>query len=80
MSINNANKFVKESSIHVININRTLKNIKLDVMADFICVKNKSVVISTNKIESPLDLQSIKKYIKNTHYIEVDQIKLPRLP
>ena len=36
MSLDNANNFVKESSIHVANINRALKNIKLDVMADFI--------------------------------------------
>jgi len=69
---------VKESSIHVININRTLKNIKSDVMADFICVENKGVVISTNKVASPLDLQSIEKYIKNC--IEVDQMEPPRLP
>ena len=80
MSIDNANKFVKESSIHITNINRTLKNIKSDVIADFIHVKNKGVVISINKIASPLDLQSIEKYIKSTHCIEVDQMEPPRLP
>jgi len=36
MSLDNVNNFVKKSSIHVANINRALKNIKLDVMADFI--------------------------------------------
>ena len=36
ISLDNANNFVKESSIHITNINRALKNIKLDVMADFI--------------------------------------------
>ena len=35
-------------------------------MADFICINNKDIVISTNKIASPLDLQSIKKYVKST--------------
>jgi len=80
MSIDNTNKFIKESSIYIANINRTLKNIKSDVMTDFIRVENKGVVISTNKVASSLDLQSIKKYIKNIHYIEADQIKPLRLP
>ncbi len=39
MSIDNINNFVKESSIHIANINRALKNTKSDVMADFIQVK-----------------------------------------
>ena len=79
MSIDNTNKFVKESCVHITNINRTLKNIKSDVIADFICVENKSMIISTNKVASLLDLQSIKKYIKNTHYIEVEQMEFLRL-
>ena len=41
MSIDNTNKFVKESCIYITNINRTLKNIKSDVMADFIHVEKK---------------------------------------
>ena len=79
MSINNANSFVKDSSIHITNINRSLKNIKSDVMADFICINNKGIVISTNKVASSSNLQSIEKYIKNAHYIEVEQTESPRL-
>ena len=59
------------------NINRALKNIKLEVMADFICIKNKRVIITTNKVASLLDLQTIKKYM---HCIEADQIESLRLP
>jgi len=76
MSTDNANKFVKDSSVHIANINRTFKNVKLDVMADFIHVKNKGVVISTNKVASPLDLQSIEKYAQ---CIKAEQIESPRL-
>jgi len=54
MSLDNANNFVKESSIHIANINRALKNIKSDVMADFIWVENNSIVISTNKVANLL--------------------------
>jgi len=69
MSIDNAKNFVKDSNIHIININRSVKNIKLDIMADFICIDNKGIIISTNKVASLLDLQSIKKYIKNAYYV-----------
>jgi len=79
MSTNNANKFVKDSSVHIANINRTLKNIKSDVIADFICIKNKDVVISTNKVASSLDLQSIEKYVKNAQCIDTEQMESLRL-
>ena len=69
MSSDNTNKFVKEFSVYIANINRAFKNIKSDVMADFICIENKRVVITTNKIASLLDLQTIKKYIKNMYYV-----------
>ena len=80
MSINNTKNFVKDSSIHIININRSLKNIKSDIIVDFIHIDNKDIIIFTNKIASPLDLQTIKKYIKNTYYIEAEHTKSPRLP
>ena len=70
ININNTNSFVKDASIHVININRTLKGIKSNIMADFIHVDNKSIIIVTNNIASPSDLQVIEKYIKSAVYIE----------
>ena len=79
MSINNTKNFVKDSSIHIININRSLKNIKLDIMANFICIDNKGIVISTNKVASPLDLQLIKKYVKNAHCIEAEHTESLKL-
>ena len=48
-------------------------------MVNFIHVENKGVVISTNKVASSLDLQYIKKYIKNVQYIEAEQIESLRL-
>ena len=36
MSNNNMVKFIKNSSIHVANINRNLKNMKSEVLVDFI--------------------------------------------
>jgi len=79
MNKKNAINFVKDSSNHITNINRNLKNIKLDVMANFTHIKNKEVVIIINKIASNLDLQTIEKYIKNVQSIEADHIEFPRL-
>ena len=56
MSVVSTKKFIKDSSTHVININRSLRSIKLNIMADFICIDDKDIVISTNNIASPSDL------------------------
>jgi len=62
------------------NLSSHVTNIKSDVMADFICIDNKEVIITTNKITGALDLQTIEKYIKNTYDIEAEQVETPRLP
>ena len=40
ISISNKNKakFIESSNIHITNLKRVLKNIKLEVIADFICI------------------------------------------
>jgi len=48
-------------------------------MADFICIDNKGIVISANKVTSALDLQVIEKYVKSSLYVEVEHIDSPRL-
>jgi len=80
MNNETANKLLKDVSMYIININRALKNIKSKVMADFICVKDKGIIISTNNIANPSDLQEVEKYVKNMLYMEVDQISFLRLP
>jgi len=42
-------------------------------------VEQAGIVIVTNKIASPLDLQTIENYIKNANHIEVDNVKFPHL-
>ena len=72
ISINtkNRNCFMKELSAYVYNINRALKNIKSEIIADFIHLDNKSIIITTNKMASMLNLQTIKRYIKNINNIK----------
>ena len=79
MNIENAKYFMRESSMHVININRALKGIKSNVMANFVHLDNKGIIISTNNIAYPSDLQEIEIYVKNTLCVVTDQIAMPRL-
>lgn len=72
MNLDNTNKFMKDSSAHITNINRVLKNIKSDIMADFIYIENRKVVITTNKIIGVLNLQTIERYVKKMNNIEVN--------
>jgi len=60
-------KFMEDSSTHVSNLNRALKNIKSEVMVDFVRQELASVVIITSKVASELELQTIKNYIKNVN-------------
>ena len=59
MNIDNKIQFMKDSSTHIANINRTLKNIKSEV-ADFMQLENSGIVITTNKVAAPLNLQTIE--------------------
>ena len=47
-----------------------LKNIKLDIMVDFIHSNHTNIIIFTNKITALLDLQMIEKYVKETNQID----------
>jgi len=51
-----ANWFIKNSSMHVININCALKGLKSSIITNFICVEDKGIMITTNNIASPSDL------------------------
>jgi len=80
--ISNKNKirFMESSSKHIANLNRTLKNIKLNIIADFVYMDQAGITIITNKVATPLNLQIIKRYIKNTNQIDSNNVKTPQLP
>ena len=82
ISMNNVNKkdFIEESSAHVTNMNRVLKNIKMEVMVNFVQLDSSDIVIMTNKVASPLDLQTIKNYVKNTNRINTEEVEVSILP
>ena len=60
----NINNFIRESSTYITNINRALKNIKMDVMVDFVWSYCNGIIIMTNKVVSNSELQTIENYVK----------------
>ena len=61
-----ANKYIKNTSNHISSINQALKVIKSSIVANFICVDDKGIIISTNNIISSSDLQKVEKIVKNS--------------
>ena len=64
MSLDNMNKIMILFNKYITNINRTFKNIKLEVIADFIYTNNKDLFITTHKVVSNLDLNIIKSILR----------------
>ena len=56
---------MKNSSLHVTNINRSLRNVKLDVLVNFIQSDQMVITVVTRKVALQLDLHIIKNYVKN---------------
>ena len=73
-------KYGKNASKHITTINYALKSIKSNIMADFIQIKDKNIIISTNNITSPSNLQEIEKCVKNSLLNDTDQVSPLRLP
>jgi len=79
MSLLNANRSMTKSNQHVININRLLKDVKFDILANFICTDNKEMIITTNKVAANSDLKVIENYIKNVDKVNISKVGSSRL-
>jgi len=79
MSNDNNMKFMKNSSMYVANINRALRNVKSQVLVDFIRSDSLDITAVTNKVSLQSDLQIIKQYIKNSDNINTLQVEVPYL-
>ena len=67
---------MKSSSTHIINLNRALKDIKSEIIADFFYSDQVGIVIVTNKVVASLNLQTIENYVKNANYIDAENIEV----
>ena len=79
MSQADSTKLMVLSSKHVVNINKTLNDIKSNTIADFIWANSRGLTIMTNKVTSISDLNTIEKYIKNIDIIDLEDVLASRL-
>ena len=75
-----AELIVNSAHTHITNVNKCLKNSKSDIVANFICITNNGIVITTNKPANNVNLSTIEKYLKSIQNVDSDSIKSPHLP
>jgi len=75
MDYDNIFKFVASSDKHVANLNRALKDIKLDTFIDFIRSNHYGLVVISNKVASSSDLNVVESYIKNINSVDNNNIQ-----
>jgi len=80
IKIENIANFIVKSSSYIFNINRTLKDIKSDVIADFIHIDQQGLIVTTNKVVNNFNLTTIKKYVKNINNINSNKVLSSKLP
>ena len=80
MNRDNVSSFMKNSSLHVANINRNLQNTKSDVLVDYLCSDNSGITVITNKVVQQSDMSIIDNYVKNLNDINSLQVDEPRFP
>ena len=67
------------SAGHVSNINKAPKNVKSNIMVDYIWPEFTRITIVSNIVAAQSDLQIIERYIKNIDNIMLDNVQAPRL-
>ena len=77
MSSNNTKKFIKNSLLYIANINRLLRNVKSEILVDFIQSDQIGIIVVTNKVALQSDLQIIENYVKNIDNIDISGIEVP---
>ena len=84
ISSNNIKIFIVTSNDHVTNINQLLKNIKSDIVIDFIYLDHRGFIFISNKVAVQFNISIISNYIKNasnmnTNDIQEDQLSQSKL-
>jgi len=80
MGGDNVISFMKNSSLYVANLNRTLRNSKSEVLVDYIQSENSGITVITNKVALQSNLSIIDNYIKSSNDINSLQVEEPCLP
>ena len=79
MESNNNTKFIEFLSEHIANINHTFKEVKSNTFVDFICINHCGLIILANKVATFSNLCVVKNYIKNTSFVDLNNIQSAHL-
>ena len=71
----NIKMFITLSNNHVVNINQTLKNIKSNIIIDFICLNHRGLIFMSNKVAAPSDICIVSNYVKNTNNMNSEDVQ-----
>ena len=66
---------MKSSGKHIININCALKGIKTDTFINFICSDYHSLIVISNKVVSPSNLEVVERYVKNVNSVDSNDVQ-----
>ena len=80
MTKSNAELIMKSVHKQITNINEHLKNSNSDIIADFICLSNNGVIITTNCPANATELSRIENFLKKIDNIDLISIEAPCLP
>ena len=80
MSKENIDSFMKNSSLHVANINQQFHNAKSEILVDYIRAEPLEITIIINKVSQQSNLMIIDHYIKNSNDVNSLQVEEPQLP
>ena len=80
MAKHNTELIVNSAHTHIANVNKCLKISKSDIVADFICITNNGIIITTNKPANNLNLSTIENYLKSIKNVNSDSIESLCLP
>jgi len=79
IDFDNSTKILANLLVYIVNINSALRNIKSNIITNFIHNDYRGLIITTNNITSSLDLSIIKKYVKNIDIIQPKSISFSHL-
>jgi len=80
MTKSNTELIMKSAHKHIANINECLKNFNSDIIADFICLSNNGIIITTSCPANVTELSRIENFLKKIDNIDPVSIEVPCLP
>jgi len=80
MSKVNINNILTLANEHVANINRALKNVKSNILVNFIYLDKLEIIIVSNLVVLQLDFLVMERYVKSIDNVSSDDVQVLRLP